>query len=599
MAYTAEGIASYLKKMNKDYYGNKTWDKMFADVSLSGQQAIENLKYDYGQAMGEAYKSSKMNETALMSSNLLQGMKSEMMLENELALQDAYDAYIKNYQSGVSEVQAGVAQNMNAINQQLLDQSQKYADYANAHVDYMYELWNRYEQGELDGSFFNNPRFANYMKDTYDEAGNLSVDTETGTPIRELMSRGELENIIWDANGNLTSAGKAFFDQMESDELLKDYSFDAYLLENNKELREWAMSSNPYDYAPNKLGQSTMAGTFREMTGRLSTDETFTNIEAYYGMTQGVLNKRLNEFENKMNEILNVYEGGFIKSDLYNDETAKALTDTVVGLLDDFGLKELYEEQMLEDYENESLESYISDMIDAYRTGHGREDFWYGANDIRGERRRLFDAVWIDMNEFISTYAKPFDGKNALKDILTGANIEAYKQERVKAFTDLVTGISDFVKNERDTYITNFHDIESSNGAEIMRYEDTIAKAGDGSWYDYLVDGGKTVRFLSSANTTGDWGKEDNVTNRSGENFKLKYSGETYDISVGRETMDAKTKKQINQKMATSVGRNMQPGDIFYDSGKIWVVTKKGEVKTAARRFGNDSYDKLLKALGG
>lgn len=557
MAYTAEGIASYLKKMNKDYYGNKTWDRMFGDVSLTGQQMLENLKTDFGQATSEAYKVAQANKTALANSNIISGMKSDIIGENELALQEAYNSYLKNFQTGVGSINEQMAQGNASINELLMGQAQNYADYANAHIDYLYDLWDRY--GNIEGSAFNDPRFANYMKDVYDDDGNLKVDQKTGAPIRELMVRGELENLIWDAQGNMTSAGKAFFEQMEYDELLRNDSFDTYLRNANPELHEWALSANPYDYAPNVYGESTMAGTFREMTGRMSDDEVFENIDMFLGMTVGTLNKRIGEFENTMNELLD--------KDMTNSENVQQVVSVLIKTLNDLGLREEFE-NVYGDINNSVID--IIDKYVEYKEGYEAGKKAVASSISPGGAGTIFNQKY------------PVDPEIKLQPL-----------------ADIVIELTDFVRNRQMAYIQNFHDVENSNGAEIMSYDDTIAKAGDGSWYDYLIDDGSTVRFLSSADTVGDWDKEDSVSAHSGENFTVKYNGESYDIAVGREVMDNNTKEQIDAKMRTSIGRGLQSGDMFYDRGKLWVVTNGGQVKTAVKRFGNKSYERLIDILQG
>lgn len=557
MAYTAEGVASYLKKMNKDYYGNKTWEKMLGDVSLAGQESLENLRIDFGQATGEAYRAAQMNQAAIAGSNVIQGMKSEMFADNELALQEAYDSYLKNFQSGVGAIADTVAQGNADINKLLMSQAQNYADYANAHVDYLYDLWNRYSEGEIDGSFFADSKYGNYMKDVYNDDGTIALD-ENGMPIRELIGRGELENLIWDANGNMTAAGKMFFEQMESDQLLRNFSFDSYLAQENPELRDWAMSDNPYDYAPNVLGESTMAGTFREMTGRMSNDEVFENIEAFRGMTAGTLNKRIAEFETTMDELLD--------SDLTDVNNVDVVTKAFSKLLDDVGLKDAYEQQYGD------IEDSIDALIDAYVT--------YKNAYEAGE-----DAVASSISPGGASYV--FNQK-----------YPDAPETKLQPIKDLVIRLADYVKTQHDSHIRNFHDVEKSNGAEIMLYDGTIAKSVDGSHYDYMMEDGSTVSFLSTADSVGGFfnNKKDAVSGVLDKTFNIKYMGETYNVSVGRETMDAATVKQIDSKMRTSVGRGIQAGDVFYDRGKLWVMTTSGEVRVVWKWFNSD-YNDLTKLL--
>ena len=543
MAYTAESVASYLKKMNKDYYGNKTWEQMFGNVSLSGQRAVEGLRQDYGAAIGEAYGAAQRTDAAIVGSNLISGLKSEAMLENELALQEAYDSYLKNYQSNLGTIAGDVAQGNASINETLMRQAQNYADYANAHIDYLYSLWDTY--GASEGSMFNDPKFANYMKDIYNESG--VVDG------KELMGREELENLIFDANGYLTSAGKAFFEQMEYDELLKNDSFDMYLRNANPELREWAMRYNPYDYSPNVMGESTMAGTFREMTGRMSDDEVFDNMDRYLGMTAGTLNAELSKFEDTMSQLLD--------ADLSNADNIDKIKSAFISMLDSTGLRDAFRSQI----NDEDIDDYINGIVEDYNT-------------YKTEQQALLD--------------KTKTGANASDRYKLLTEYKDDPETKWQPLKDLMIDLADYVKTEHDTYIKEFHDIEKSNGAEIMAYDATIAKSADGSSYDYALSDGSTITYLSSA-------KSSEVKSKTGRNFKVDYNGLSFKLEIGKGVMDAKTRQEIDSKVRLSTGKSLKEGDVFNHNGKLWIVSNDGQIHEVSQRFGKDDYRQLKELVNG
>ena len=543
MAYTAESVASYLKKMNKDYYGNKTWEQMFGNVSLSGQRAVEGLRQDYGTAIGEAYGAAQRTDAAIVGSNLISGLKSEAMLENELALQEAYDSYLKNYQSNLGTIAGDVAQGNASINETLMRQAQNYADYANAHIDYLYSLWDTY--GASEGSMFNDPKFANYMKDIYNESG--VVDG------KELMGREELENLIFDANGYLTSAGKAFFEQMEYDELLKNDSFDMYLRNANPELREWAMRYNPYDYSPNVMGESTMAGTFREMTGRMSDDEVFDNMDRYLGMTAGTLNAELSKFEDTMSQLLD--------ADLSNADNIDKIKSAFISMLDSTGLRDAFRSQI----NDEDIDDYINGIVEDYNT-------------YKTEQQALLD--------------KTKTGANASDRYKLLTEYKDDPETKWQPLKDLMIDLADYVKTEHDTYIKEFHDIEKSNGAEIMAYDATIAKSADGSSYDYALSDGSTITYLSSA-------KSSEVKSKTGRNFKVDYNGLSFKLEIGKGVMDAKTRQEIDSKVRLSTGKSLKEGDVFNHNGKLWIVSNDGQIHEVSQRFGKDDYRQLKELVNG
>ena len=557
MAYTASNVANYLRQYNRDYTGRRTWSKMFGDIDLSKQRSLENLKVDYGEAVGDAYKSAMANQAAINSSNLISGFKSAAVEENQLALEDAYNAYLNNYHSGAQTIEQNAATQIQEVNKELLKQGQNFADYANAHIDYLYDLWDKYEAGEIEGTFFNDARFSNYMKDTFDENGVIATD-ENGNPIREIIGRSELENLIFTPEGYLTNSGKAFFEQMEYDELLRDNSFSSYLSQANPDLYNWAMSDNPYDYAPNAVdGRSTMAGTFREMTGRESTDEVFTNIEAFYGMTPETLNRRIAEFESKVSPLI---EGTVSKSEKTQKESSEVISDEISKLLSDFGLVDVITPEM-------SKQGYsdIKDYVDAL-VNSNPDDY---SDDAYGEFERM-----------IASFSADYQDKEKQK---------SETRESIRSsFTNLVADIADYGRKIYDANVQAFSDSESLSGGTITAYDQTISKHQ--GYYNFMMNDQSKVSFLSSATL----GTASNVRDKHGDNFNVKYNGKTYNLEVGKDTMDSKTVEQISKKVKTSMNRSLQKGDVFYHNGKLWVVTEDNTIKNVVNRFASNDYKELI-----
>jgi hypothetical protein len=383
------------------------------------------------------------------------------------------------------------------------------------------------------------------MKDTYDESGAI-----TG---KQLMERGELENIIWDAKGYLTSAGKAFFEQMEYDELLKNDSFDMYLRNANPELHEWALSTNPYDYAPNVDGESTMAGTFREMTGRMSDDEVFDNMDRFLGMTAGTLNAELSKFEDTMSQLLD--------TDLSNTDSIDKIKSAFISMLDSTGLKEAFKSQI----NDEDVGDYINGIVEDYNT-------------YKIEQQALLDKT--------KTGVSASDRYKLLTE---------YKDDpetRWQPLKDLVIDLVDFAKTEHDTYIKNFHDIEGSNGAEIMSYDGTIAKSADGSSYDYMLSDGSTITYLSSA-------KSNKVKSKTGRNFTVDYNGLSFELETGKKVMDVKARQEVDAKVKSSTGKSLKEGDVFNHNGKLWIVANDGQIHEVSQRFGKADYKQLTELVNG
>ena len=81
---------------------------------------------------------------------------------------------------------------------------------------------------------------------------------------------------LYDDDDFLTLQGADFFDQMENDMATRGGLFIRnYLQSEDSDLYNWALSNNPYDYAPDKLGASNNASSFKTMVGMTSKDDEY------------------------------------------------------------------------------------------------------------------------------------------------------------------------------------------------------------------------------------------------------------------------------------------------------------------------------------
>ena len=242
--FTGDVIKSQLEDANRNYYGQRTWAKLFGDLDLSKQLGTENLIRNYGTIMGEAYKASKANESAILAGNAFQGFKQAALDENQLALEKAYDSYMSQYLSDQQALNKGIAQERAALNQELDTLAQRTADYGNAHFDYLQALWNKHEAGELNFNPFELAQFQKFLAPQLDADGNPVLDAEEN-PIMTFRPMSEIQASLFDKAGNITQEGIDFFDMLEHDQHLNAYSFADYLSEADKELYEWGRSEIP------------------------------------------------------------------------------------------------------------------------------------------------------------------------------------------------------------------------------------------------------------------------------------------------------------------------------------------------------------------
>lgn len=370
--FTGDVIKSQLEDANRDYYGQRTWAKLFGDLDLSKQLGTENLIQNYGTIMGEAYKASRANQSAILSSNLGQGFKQAALEENQLALEKAYDSYMSQYLSDQQALDKSIAQERATLNQELDTLAQRTADYGNAHFDYLQALWDKHQAGELTFNPFENPALAKYLTDELDESGNPITDAE-GNHLKILKAMDEIQSGLFDEQNNLTSEGIDFFDMLEHEQSLNSYSFSDYLQENNKELYEWGRSENPYNFAPNAAGLNINDATFRQMVGQSPIDEQYNFLERAYGLEDGEISNLFTDLENKSVELIESLnaKGELFMRDSYRldeREISKLSSEYVEGLnkiASDLGMTDDLT-QIAKDANYENVEAYVNDAILKY-----------------------------------------------------------------------------------------------------------------------------------------------------------------------------------------------------------------------------------------
>ena len=347
--YTSESLKQQLKNANRDYYGRKTWQDLYGNISLAEQQSLSALKEDYTSAIGEAYTSSLKNEQNILSSNLAEGYKTEALIANENALEEAFMSYKQNYLSNVAEIESNTAK----ANQQVTSALETEANYtklmAEAPYQYLQYMYENYGDTEL----FNEQLWKRYLNETpiLNEKGEQQYD-EQGNPLydKSLKSWEEIVNLgardektgewigLFDASGNLTIKGQDFYDQMMNQMSYegRNESFWSWLNKENEELYNWSQSYNPYDYTE----QGSNIGSFRTMLGLTSTDEQYSFIERFGGLSEKEVNNMFSNFTNKVEEFSKFNDtwkaGKFTKNvtDVVNE--IKNLT-TKLGIENDIG----------------------------------------------------------------------------------------------------------------------------------------------------------------------------------------------------------------------------------------------------------------------
>lgn len=320
MILTPESAAKQLQENNRNYYNQKTWEKLFSDNNYNAMRAENQLVRDYTQDSAAAYVSYLKNKNTLLNSDIVGEGRQQILNSNEQALQEAYNSYRQNLTQNLQSVENARATNEQAITEQLQYQGEMMSQYNNLHYNYLEELYNQYLEGE--NQLFADELWSRYLtKDQLvDEEGNLMYD-EQGNPLYSdyrLKTQSELTNpsyeevtlddgtirkdytSLYDEQGNLTVAGVEFFDFIENALATQGgYSWGDFLSENYSDVYDWATSYNPYNYTQ----EGSQAGTFRTMTGRMSTDYLYSFAERFGGLTQSQIDDMYKEYTDKVEQL--------------------------------------------------------------------------------------------------------------------------------------------------------------------------------------------------------------------------------------------------------------------------------------------------------
>jgi hypothetical protein len=415
---------------------------LFGNLDLSKQLGTENLIRDYGAIMGEAYKASKANQSAILGSNIGQGYKNAMLEENQLALDKAYDSYMSQYLTEQAQLNKSVETQRQAINKELDTLAQRTADYGNAHFDYLQALWDKHKANELNFNPFAQANFARYLNNTYDNDGNILSSN--------IKSIGEMEGIVFDGNGNLTKAGIDFFDMLEHDEVLSNYSFSDYLRENDEELYNWATSENEYDFAPNASGLNINDGMFRRMVGQSSLDEQYSFLERAYGMDDGSMESAFTEIQNITNEFFNSLDvkKGIYGYKLKDKKAFKDVTQSYAkefdNLVEELGLSEQVSTVLKDRGYNTTL-SYVESLMKSYEETIDKANrgiTWDEASENVNDNAPILGKFFETLFNYV--------GMSINSNEILGGNITKSNQYVRDAFNSLISELVNYSKSLND-----------------------------------------------------------------------------------------------------------------------------------------------------
>ena len=422
--FSANDIAKQLKEANRTYEGLKTWEQLYGSVNIAEQQMMSSLKQDYSKEIGQAYLSSLQQEQDILTSNIGQGYKEQMLSENQLALEEAFEAYQQNYLQGVQSISENTAKATSQITSQLEQQADYTKQFAESPYQYLSYLYDEYNDNEL----FTQDEWKRYL--TTDEEG-----------VERLKTWEELTQNFFDENNELTTLGVDFYDQMLNQIAQGEYGLPSYgkwLSETNEDLFNWMQTYNPYNYTE----AGTQFGTLKTMLGLKSTDDTYTFAERFAGMSKEEVDESLSKFIDYSNKL---------SQSTSNIKDIKNYTNEIKSLITKYGLSE---DLAKEGINIDELDRVVEKALETYQ-----EPDTVNSNP----HKNFFGTVWDWMvgagrtigktGKLLVTGRKDYtfdDFEKDVKDIWTDYDTDmSNTQEAILMYKNLVQLVSSLAQEKR------------------------------------------------------------------------------------------------------------------------------------------------------
>lgn len=324
---TSDQAKKFLQDM-RNATGSRSFGSLYAANELAGMKAEQQVEQQYGEQIGQAYKSAMAQRSNILSSNLGTGYKEAMLGDTEQYLSKAYDQYMSKLSqskqaiaSSVSKANEAVTEKLDKTAANVLELNKSYSPYSEYYLEWIRNNLSEEEYSEI----VNSPDWRNYMTADFgddaetqtrynelvalEEAGTLSPEQEAELKElrasyyrlkseEELATPAYVEEVdpktgetykhwtsIVDDQGNLTEAGINYYDFLENYAATrqgKGPSWEQYLSETNPELLDWAKTYNPYLAGTE---DPFWAGTMRTAHGTVSNDYKYTFLERMGGLS--------------------------------------------------------------------------------------------------------------------------------------------------------------------------------------------------------------------------------------------------------------------------------------------------------------------------
>lgn len=384
--FTASDAAKWMEEQNRTSEGYRSWRQMYGAIDLAKQRSINQATLSTEEGMSEAYAEAFAAKQAVDKSNYFDTYKQQLDDKINKSLEEAYDNYIKNYNTELYQIENTAAEKTQAIDTALATQGEyvsKVADSAYTYLQNLYDTYysdlNKRKELQEKGFDWNKYEISRYLKDDVDEEGNIRTDEE-GNPLKLLKTWDEL--VAGDATTTglfertesgdrmLSQAGIDFYDMLLNTPYY-DYgikSYDEWLRETDEDLYSWYTSYNPYVYAPKTEGgnDTTGASLFRQFAGMQSYDQKYSFMERFGGMSKEVLDEHLSDITKNIEELGEITDSKKIIT------KSKELVDNFRSVADKFGItNELNEELKAAGLNWEDVDTALSQAVDNYENPAG------------------------------------------------------------------------------------------------------------------------------------------------------------------------------------------------------------------------------------
>lgn len=306
---TASDMRNIIEQNDKQQTGIRSWRQLFGNASLGYEAQADALKTDYNKAIADAYAANFQQQNNLMGQGLNVGATQELIGMNRQDLLSAYSNYMRDYQNAQSEIAQTYQDEVSMIDTALNERAENFANLYNSAYQYLAKelvgsthlvtdpdtplYYENKEEGTTTTEGGKGKEYAGQAKKPEDIAIGQGlgwlVDPDSG----QALPWEQLSTLLFDDSGALTQRGIQYFDQlmnMRPEGYTKAdgtavKSFDAWLAEENPELRTWFASADPFNYT----FKGTNAGTAAAYAGRESTDEAYNEGEYLSNETAGTL----------------------------------------------------------------------------------------------------------------------------------------------------------------------------------------------------------------------------------------------------------------------------------------------------------------------